>query len=159
MTDFEKALQLALPAHLGQTDKAGAPYILHPLRLALSLQSEAEQVTALLHDVVEDSNTTIEDLSEAGFSAEVVEAVRCLTKIDGAPDRPGSDYLRRIAANPLARAVKLADLCDNMDLSRLSELGEEDLPRIRKYMDSYRYLIDGAHLACPPDRAGFEAGC
>ena len=143
MTEFEKALQFALPAHLGQTDKAGAPYILHPLRLALSLQSEAEQVTALLHDVIEDSGTTLEDLAEAGFSAEVVEAVRCLTKLDGAPDGPGSDYLRGIAANPLARAVKLADLRDNMDLSRLGEVSEADLPRLRKYVASFRYLMEG----------------
>lgn len=127
---IEIAIALALECHRGQKDKAGKPYILHPLRLMLKFRDEAQQVTAVLHDVVEDGDITLDELRARGISDEVVEAVDCLSR------RKGEDYMAfiaRINGNPLARAVKIADLKDNMDVTRLQQLTPRDLERIAKY--------------------------
>ena len=130
MSTLERAIAIAAAAHAGQVDKAGAPYILHPLRVMLGLSTLHERIAAVLHDVVEDSAVTLEDLRSEGFPDEVVTAIDALTK------RPGET--RRIAAaraalDPLARAVKLADNADNMDLSRISNPSEADYARLQEY--------------------------
>ncbi len=137
MHSIERALGIALEAHGGQVDKAGEVYMLHPLRLMMQAESMDEMLVALLHDVVEDSETSFDDLVEAGFGEEVVEAVRCLTKEEGVTYE---EYLKRVKANPLARVVKLLDLKDNMNLSRLPRVTEEDWERRERYEQAYRFL-------------------
>src|SRR4051812_45045384 len=113
MATLERAIQIAAAAHAGQVDKAGQPYILHPLRIMLAVKTTDERIAAVLHDVVEDTSITPAELAAEGFSADVIDAVDALTK------RHGEDRLtaaRRAAANPVARVVKLADNTDNMDL-------------------------------------------
>ena len=130
MATLERAIALAAEAHAGQVDKAGAPYILHPLRLLLAVDTPEERIVAVLHDVVEDTPWTLEALRAEGFTQEVVDAVEALTK------RAGESYeafIDRVAANPLARRVKRADLTDNLDLRRLPVLTDADLARIARY--------------------------
>ena len=130
MATLEKAIEIAARAHAGQKDKADGPYILHPLRLMFAVSGEQERITAVLHDVVEDSPVTLDDLRAAGFDEAVILAVDALTK------RPGESRLdagRRAAVNPIARAVKLADVADNMDLVRIKNPTERDSARIREY--------------------------
>ena len=137
-----KALRFAYDAHHGQMDKSGAPYINHPLHVAESMTNEAETIAALLHDVVEDTPFTCEDLLNEGFDPAAVEAVRLLTKSD---DVSYDDYICAIRENPIARRVKIEDLQHNMDLSRLGMTEEtmSDAVRIRreKYAHSLAYLL------------------
>jgi len=128
---LERAIAIALHAHQGQTDKAGQPYILHPLRLMLQMNDLNAQITAVLHDVVEDSDYTLQDLAAAGFEPQVLAALDCLTKRAG---ETRLDAAHRAAAHPLARRVKLADNADNMDLSRLPNPGPEDHARLSQYL-------------------------
>lgn len=131
MHDLERAICTALEAYGGDTDKAGEPYIRHPLRVMQAVETDTERVVALLHDVVEDSeNHTLDDIRER-FDEEVHDAVECLTKQDG--EDYLEEYIPRIAENDVARAVKRADIEDNLDLTRLPELDEDDTDRIRKY--------------------------
>ena len=134
---LEDAISIAAEAHRGQRDKAGAPYLLHPLRLMLRMDSEAAMAAAVLHDVVEDSGCTLERLRERGFSEEVVEAVACLTHRDG---ESYEEFVERLKANPLARRVKIADLEDNMNMLRIGQLGPKDLRRLEKYHRAWRVL-------------------
>jgi (p)ppGpp synthase/HD superfamily hydrolase len=130
MSTLERAIALAAASHAGQVDKAGAPYILHPLRVMLRQTGTDERIAAVLHDTVEDCGWTPERLRQEGFSAAVVAAVEALTK------RPGEEYesaIRRAAADPIARAVKLADLADNSNLSRIANPTDEDRARVEKY--------------------------
>jgi len=137
---LERAIAIAASAHAGQTDKAGAPYILHPLRVMLAQKTEAARIAAVLHDVVEDGHAwTFERLREEGFSPEVVEAVASVTK---RPEEEG-DYLafvRRAGGHPIGREVKRADLEDNCDLSRIAQPTERDLARIEKYREALALL-------------------
>src|SRR6476620_9991092 len=112
---IEKALQIAAQAHEGQKDKEGLPYILHPLRAMMSLKGEEAQIVAVLHDVIEDTSVTADDLRKAGFSEKVVAAVLCVTH---AKSESYADYVVRCKANEIARQVKLADLKDNSRLDR-----------------------------------------
>lgn len=137
MSSLERAIAIAAQAHAGQVDKGGAPYILHPLRVMLGLQRPEERIVAVLHDVLEDSAVPLEQLRGEGFSAAVLAALSALTKVEG-EDYPA--FIRRAAANPLARRVKLADLADNSDLSRIPEPGAEDLRRLEKYRQAMHYL-------------------
>jgi hypothetical protein len=134
---LECAIAIALAAHAGQKDKAGAPYILHPLRVMLRQASEAARIAAVLHDVVEDGDGwTLQRLRAEGFSEVVVSAVDAVTK---RPEEEGEDldcylaFVRRAAAHPIGRLVKRADLEDNCDLSRIARPTERDLRRIEKY--------------------------
>lgn len=136
---LEKAILIAAKAHQGQQDKAGAPYILHPLRMMLTLDTEIERTIAVLHDVVEDSDCTLEDLRGEGFPEEVVTAVDALTRRDG---ESYEDLVERARANPLARRVKLADLEDNMDTRRMSEFSEMEIERLRKYHRAWLVISD-----------------
>lgn len=147
---LEKAIALAATYHAGQTDKAGQPYILHTLRVMMRQQTEDARIVAVLHDVVEDTAITIADLSRAGFSDAVVLAVDLLTR---RPDVAYEDYLEAVAANPLARAVKIADLEDNMDLRRLTEISESGQARLAKYLKSWRRLTGADATSAPSDAA------
>jgi len=134
---LEDAISIAAEAHRGQRDKAGAPYLLHPLRLMLRMDSEAAMMAAVLHDVVEDSDWTLERLRERGFSEDVVEAVACLTHRDG---ESYAEFVERLKPNPLARRVKIADLEDNMNVLRVGQLGPKDFQRLEKYHRAWRML-------------------
>jgi (p)ppGpp synthase/HD superfamily hydrolase len=137
MATLEAAILLAAQAHQGQADKAGAPYILHPLRMMLTMPSEEAMMAAVLHDVVEDTATTLEDLRRMGFPESVVVAVECLTRRDG---ESYEAFIERVAQNPLARTVKLADLEDNMDVRRLAGIGEGDWRRLQRYREAWASL-------------------
>lgn len=121
-----EALDIAFNAHKGQTDKAGQPYILHPLRLMFSLQDDKSKIVALLHDVIEDTTITIEDLKNKGFPQDIIEAIEALTK---RPNETYQDFIERVSNNELAKTVKIADLKDNMNLTRLTELSNKDIDR------------------------------
>ena len=142
ISQLEKAILMATRAHAGQTDKAGAPYILHPLRVMLAQTSDDARITALLHDVVEDNaDWTIDRLRNEGFNERVLEAVATLTKSD---DADYFDYVDRIAANALAVQVKLADLADNLDVERLGRPPTlHDLKRLDRYEKARARLIGG----------------
>ncbi len=127
---IERALAIALTAHRGQVDKANAPYILHPLRLMVQMDTEDEQLTALLHDVVEDSDMTLEGLRSEGIPESVLAALALLTHQEG---ESYEVYVSKIKDNPLARKVKLADLADNMRLERIPDPTAKDLERLEKY--------------------------
>ena len=133
---LETALKLAVEAHYGQRDKGGRPYIFHPLRVAAGCSGKAK-VAALLHDTVEDTSVTFEQLAELGIDREILAAVKLLTHDKRVPYL---DYVRKIRENPIAREVKLSDLRDNMDISRLGSLTDEDLERLRKYHEAYTIL-------------------
>lgn len=143
--NLERAIAIAVEAHAGQTDKAGAPYILHPLRVMLSLDTEAERMAGVLHDVVEDGSDhwTFESLEAEGFSTEVISALRLVTK---RPEDEGDDmetYLRfvgRTLENPVAQRVKKADIRDNLDATRMVELSEKDRQRMNRYLAAIRLL-------------------
>ena len=137
MSDLERAIKIAVDAHLGQKDKAGAPYILHPLRVMADVEGEPEKIVAILHDVVEDSSITIEDLKTEGYVDEICAGVKALTKSDG---ETYEGYLRRVKNNTIARHVKLADLKDNMNLLRLPELTPELFQKYEKYHRAWQYL-------------------
>ena len=125
-----RAIELAKQHHEGQTDKAGNPYIEHPLRVMNQVESKEEKIVAVLHDIVEDTDISLNDLRNEGFSEEVVSAVECLTKQDG---ENYDSYIERISFNPLAVKIKLADLEDNRDLTRLPQVTDKDLERLEKY--------------------------
>ena len=114
---LEDAVSIAAIAHRGQKDKAGAPYLLHPLRMMLRMSSEDAMMAAVLHDVVEDTDWTLEQLHERGFSDEVLEAVKCLTHNEG---ESYEEFIERVGRNHLAEEVKIADLEDNMNIQRIS---------------------------------------
>jgi hypothetical protein len=142
MSTLDKAIQIAAQAHDGQKDKDGKPYILHPLRVMLGVEGELAQMVAALHDVVEDTSTTADDIRRAGFSEEVLEALRCVTHEDGVSY---TDYVVRCKGNPIARQVKLSDLRDNSQLSRTlfrPDRIERDTARLQRYALAYKYLTD-----------------
>jgi len=140
MSTIERAIEIAARAHAGQTDKAGQPYILHPLRLMLAVRTPQERMAAVLHDVVEDTPLTFEDLQKEGFPVEVIEAVRALTKHEG---EARIDAAKRAVRNPIARVVKLADVTDNMDLGRIPQPTEKDFARLKEYEKVREILLAG----------------
>jgi len=135
---LERAIEIAVEAHKGQIDKGGSPYILHPLRVMMSVDGESERIVGVLHDVVEDSDWTFEDLLADGFSAEVIEALKSVTKISDNEDY--DSFIQRAIRNPIGHKVKIADLRDNLDVNRIAELGEKDLQRINKYKKALKIL-------------------
>lgn len=136
-TLLEKALQIAIKVHDGQTDKAGAPYIFHPIRVADRCSTDEERTVALLHDTIEDTEVTPEYLLSEGFPRNIVDAILSVTRNE---DESYEDFIRRTRLNPIGRQVKLHDLEDNMDITRLNELTERDIYRLNKYLKAYRYL-------------------
>ncbi len=126
----KKAMQLCFRAHRDQVDKSGIPYVFHPIHLAEQMTDEDTTVVALLHDVVEDTHYTLEDLAAMGFSRQVLDAIGLMTHADGVPYM---DYVAKIKENPIARAVKLADLRHNSDLTRLDTVDDKAKARAQKY--------------------------
>ena len=127
---LKKAISLAEKAHQGQVDKGRHPYILHPKRVMEKCETTEEKIVAMLHDVMEDTDYTADDLRKEGFSEEIISALFCLTHQEG---EDYMEYIERICENSLAVRVKYADLQDNMDLSRIPDPTEKDLARLEKY--------------------------
>lgn len=138
MNQLERAIAIALRGHEGQTDRYGHPYILHPLQVMMEMDTETEMTAAVLHDVVEDSDMTLDDLAQEGFSAEVVEAVRLLTH--DKEEISYEEYVRRLKPNPIARKIKLTDLQHNMDIRRMDQVQEKDMARLEKYRAAWETL-------------------
>jgi hypothetical protein len=138
MNIIDAAVALACRVHAGQVDKSGKPYILHPLRLMLKFEDVDEQVVSVLHDVVEDGDVTLEELRELGVSSAAVAAIDCLSKREG---ELYEDFIARIKPNDLARRVKIADIRDNLDLTRLPQVSDKDLQRVAKYHRALRELM------------------
>lgn len=136
MNDLERAVHIAVEAHEGQTDKAGATYIRHPLRLMEQMDTERARIVALLHDVVEDAEYTLEDIEEE-FDSNIREAVDALTKREG---ESYMEFIERADENPVARRVKIADLEDNLDLTRLDEVTDAIHSKQRTYHEAWKYL-------------------
>ena len=126
----KKALKLSFEAHKNQVDKSGMPYVYHPFHLAEQMETEETVIVALLHDVVEDTDYTLDDIIAMGFSDSVVEALALMTHDKSVPYM---DYVAKIKSNPIAKAVKLADLKHNSDLSRLDFIDEKSQQRVKKY--------------------------
>jgi len=137
-----QAIALAAQAHVNQVDKAGQPYILHPLRMMQRLDDRAAQIVAVLHDVVEDSAITLADLQAAGFAPEIISAIDAITR---RADEDYAQFITRLQGNALARQVKLADLVDNMDLTRIGKLTPADLARVERYHLAWRQLTAQAN--------------
>ena len=137
MATLGRAITIAAEAHQEQKDKAGAPYILHPIRVMLRQSGEAEMTAAILHDVVEDTPWTLDRLRAEGFADDVLQAVDCLTRRDG---ETYDAFMDRVKTSPIARRVKLADLEDNMDVRRLPEVTENARVRLSKYLAAWRRL-------------------
>ena len=151
--NLEKAIKIAVEAHTGQVDKGGNPYILHPLRVMLSLNSEEERIVGVLHDVVEDcEGWTWERLKDQGCSDEIIEALKSVSKtleeekqfkeMDD-PDEKMDHYLRfiqRAKANKIGRNVKAADIRDNLDISRIDDITNNDIQRLKRYSKALRLL-------------------
>ena len=138
MSTLEKAIEISAKAHAGQIDKAGKPYIIHPIRVMLRMESIPEQIVAVLHDVVEDSAVTIDDLASEGFSKAILDAVDAITKRHG---ETRMDAAKRAASNPIALTVKLADNAENMDLGRIKNPSTTDLERHEEYKKVREYLL------------------
>ena len=133
----KKALRLSFDAHKDQLDKGGMPYVYHPYHVAEQMTTEETVVVALLHDVVEDTNLTLDDIRAQGFSDSVLEALALLTHNDAISYL---DYVAAIKTNPIARVVKLADLQHNSDISRLDKIDETARKRIEKYQTAIALL-------------------
>ncbi|MDD1015745.1 GTP pyrophosphokinase [Pseudomonas rubra] len=137
MSTLERAIAVAARAHEGQHDKGGAAYILHPLRVMLRVSTPEQRIVAVLHDVLEDSPLTLSDLAREGFALKILAAVQALSRRD---DESYQDFVVRLGHDPLARVVKLADLADNSDLSRIAIPGPADLARLARYQQASAYL-------------------
>jgi (p)ppGpp synthase/HD superfamily hydrolase len=138
MSSLERAIAIAVQAHAGQVDKAGHPYILHPLRVMLALADTDDRIAGVLHDVCEDCpDWDFGRLREEGFSAAIISGLGAVTR------REGEDYetfVKRAASDPIGRRVKRADLQDNCDLSRIAHPTERDHERVARYRVAIAYL-------------------
>ena len=139
MSTLVRAIEIATEAHKGQYDKAGNDYIGHPLRVMEMGKTENEKIVGVLHDVIEDTDWTFEALAAEGFSEEVIAALRCVTKLS--ENENYDDFIERVKKNPLAVAVKINDLSDNMDIRRLPYLSDKDVKRLKKYLKAYKRLV------------------
>ena len=139
MNSLQRAIEIATEAHKGQFDKSGKDYIGHPLRVMEMGKNEEERIVGVLHDVVEDTPWTFEMLEAEGFSSEIIAALKCVTKIS--ENENYDDFIERVKKNPLAVAVKINDLTDNMDIRRLPYLSDKDVKRLKKYLKAYKKLI------------------
>ena len=137
---LDRAKAIATSAHEGQVDKAGKPYIKHPMRVMNMGKTVEEKIAGVLHDVVEDSDWTFEMLEKEGIPKDVMDALRCVTKLS--EDEDYDHFIERVKTNPLAVKVKINDLKDNMDITRLGEVTEKDLARLNKYIRAYRQLTE-----------------
>ena len=135
----KRAILFAFDAHRGQYDKSGLPYIAHPLHVAESMETEDECVVALLHDVLEDTDITVEDLTRIGISDRQIAALKLLCHDDSVPYL---EYVQSIRVDPIARKVKLADLHHNSDLTRLNVITTQDIERVEKYKQAIEILLN-----------------
>jgi (p)ppGpp synthase/HD superfamily hydrolase len=135
---LQKAITIAIEAHKNQADRYQAPYIMHVMRVMMRGKTEAEKICGILHDVVEDTDWTFEDLQREGFPADIIESLRCLTKGE---DEPYDQYIDRVKTNKLAIAVKINDLEDNMDVRRMPHMEPKDVDRFNKYLKAYQQLV------------------
>ena len=133
----KKALKLCFEAHKNQVDKTGLPYVFHPFHLAEQMSDEISTICALLHDVVEDTEYTFNDILNMGFPQEVIDVLMLLTHEEGVPYM---EYVEKISVNPIAKQVKLADLIHNSDLTRLNIIDEKALARVDKYQKAINIL-------------------
>ena len=138
--NLERAIQIAVEAHAGAKDKGGKPYILHPINVMMRLETEEEQIVAILHDVVEDTDWTFEALSEEGFPRNIIEALRTITK--HSQDEDYEEFIKRSLNNEIGRKVKIADLKENLDITRIGELEKKDVKRINKYKRALEVLMN-----------------
>ena len=134
----KKALKLSFEAHKNQVDKSGMPYVYHPFHLAEQMNDENTTIVALLHDVAEDTDITVEDIRKRGFNNEVCEALKLMTHDDNVPY---IEYVKKLKSNPIAKAVKIADLAHNSDLTRLDVVDEKALMRVEKYKRAMEELL------------------
>ena len=138
--NLERAIEIAVKAHKGVTDKGGNPYIVHPLRVMMSLKSDNEKIVGVLHDVVEDAEDwDFERLKEEGFSKEVLDGLRSVTKTSEEEDY--NEFVQRALTNEIGRAVKIADIRDNLDVTRIGELRQKDMNRLNKYKNALKVLL------------------
>jgi (p)ppGpp synthase/HD superfamily hydrolase len=137
--DLERAIEIAVQAHKGTSDKGGSPYILHPLAVMYNLDTDDEKIVGVLHDVVEDTQWTFEKLLDEGFSITLVDALRSVTKHEGGEDY--FDFIQRAKKNPLGRKVKIADIQHNMDVTRIKVISDKDATRLNKYKKALEILI------------------
>ena len=137
--NLERAIEIAVSAHKGVFDKGGNPYILHPLRVMMLLTTKDEQIVGVLHDVVEDSEDwDFDKLKAEGFSDTVLDSLRSVTKFS--EDEDYDAFIQRGLDNSIGRAVKIADIKDNLDVTRIGELKDKDLKRLNKYKRSLKTL-------------------
>ena len=139
---LDKAIKIAAKAHIGQVDKGGNPYILHPLRVMMNFcgsENEAVKICAVLHDVAEDTDITLDDLRAEGFSEDILSALDCLTKRDG---ESYDKFISRLLTDEIACKVKKGDLADNMDLTRIKNPTEKDKARVKKYRKAADRIMD-----------------
>ena len=137
--DLERAIEIAVQAQKGASDKGGTPYILHSLAVMHNLDTDDEKIVGVLHDVVEDTQWTFEKLLDEGFSVTVVDALRSVTKQEGGEDY--FDFIQRSKKNPLGRKVKIADIQHNMDVTRIKVISDKDATRLNKYKKALEILI------------------
>ena len=136
--NLEKAIQIAVTAHSGAKDKGGKPYILHPINVMMRVEKEDEKIVAILHDVVEDTDWTFDALREEGFSEIIIEALKSVTKHNENEDY--EEFVKRSLNNDIGRIVKIADLKENLDISRIGDLNQKDILRINKYKKALKVL-------------------
>lgn len=137
----KKAMTISFNAHKNQLDKGGMPYVFHPFHVAEQMKDEYTTCVALMHDIVEDTPVTLENLRENGFPDEIINAIDAMTHKDGVPY---FDYIKIIKNDPIASAVKLADLEHNMDITRLDHPTESDYQRLEKYKKAIMILKDNS---------------
>lgn len=133
----KKAMKIAYDKHAGQYDKSGIPYIYHPIHIAEQMDDENSTIVALLHDVLEDTNTTIDEIKKYEFDIKVLEALKTLNH---SKNLDYFEYIKLVSQNEIAKKVKIADLMHNLDISRLSKVTQKDLDRVKKYEISLEYL-------------------
>ena len=136
--DIERAIQIAVEAHAGAKDKGGSPYILHPINVMMRMKTDDEKIVAILHDVVEDTDWTFQILREEGFSETVLDALASVTKVS--EDEDYELFIKRCSRNAIGSRVKVADLMENLDVTRIGELREKDMKRINKYKRALKVL-------------------
>ena len=138
--NLERAIQISVEAHAGAKDRGGKAYILHPISVMMRCETDEEKIVAILHDVVEDTDWTFEALREEGFAETIIEALKTVTKHSG--DEDYDEFIQRSLKNEIGRKVKIADLRENLDVTRIGELTDKDLERINKYKRALQTLTE-----------------
>ena len=139
MATLKRAIEIATEAHKDAIDKYGSPYINHVTRVMNMGEANDEKIVGILHDLVEDTNWTFKKLEREGFSIEIIDALKCVTKIN--EDENYELFIERVKQNKLAIKVKLNDLTDNLDIKRMDKVRVKDVKRLNKYLKAYKILI------------------